>query len=820
MTLPIEPSPNDVTMGRPTDLGPAQRAYVDGIQSEYNYVRRNKPQRAMTRFLNHETVKYFATFGWTEPMKCVPMTASEPTEVTIEMRGSEAEAARDAVKKGSASAEQVRRDKLVKDVCKHIVARFQANFNKSNSKDKATQDASSKTEILNLIRAVYSAKPSLCHTYKVWAGLKPRPELEAEVDRLLPEVRRERDDPSYGRIGVWNTVAAEMYKSADAEERHEAEVEAKRIFDAKVAAWEDSLAAPGSMDDAVRFMQECQSFLSDLMGFFAESAEGTCEVAGRPRLLYSDIKEEKELLEGIATRIYDQACLISEAKWGVCLSDRSPDKSQDTRDDCDAVVAVGHTSDEKDDGLLVAGCDDKRDRDEDSNTDTVHTPPFEVTESASTDEFALDFGDDGCSAVPGSEEVVPFPVAKALSHDMAPEKSHVGERRGSASSRNGSPSTSRSENGKVRGVVEQDRDYGLGIKDVENVLLDFASPFQGWDPRACFGVTLKNETLHEKARALIKKVIDSGHGDPGLFGKMARLAAWPKFLLDVAARCEGWNMTMGTRTILHELLEAYLEFESTNPPIAANPCEGWVSFASRGGPSAVRPQYLRKSIKGPHYAATWTKLAARDGKESVGEADWDIGVAICGQWLRQQPDARVANRSICMAPGSHMDWSGRMNGGRKGVRLLMIALLNWIDLQSSVKDGSSREDWDRVAADVTLVLRIRAKQVCSKNPSSETESPTDAPVAPAVLQRPAENAPEKSLPKNSIRCGEYVFRANITHYGITSSEYNGGIIKESEFGCTGRMDAKLVAARDPVWLAALWPGEVLVGPELGVNGAE
>lgn len=91
-------------------------------------------------------------------------------------------------------------------------------------------------------------------------------------------------------------------------------------------------------------MSASQTFLEDLMQFFADRcggmavmilagsgkvllyvhryrrgvlnltcsrSQGTCDVAGKPKILYGDIESERAVLEVLAGRINTQACLVT-----------------------------------------------------------------------------------------------------------------------------------------------------------------------------------------------------------------------------------------------------------------------------------------------------------------------------------------------------------------------------------------------------------------------------------------------------------------------------------------------------------------------------
>lgn len=94
----------------------------------------------------------------------------------------------------------------------------------------------------------YGSKPSLPQLYKVWA--QSRADFDAEVDRRLPEVRQQRGDPGYARIGLWNALASEGYHATSEEEKAQTLQKAKDILRQETDKWKDGLAEPRSMEEA------------------------------------------------------------------------------------------------------------------------------------------------------------------------------------------------------------------------------------------------------------------------------------------------------------------------------------------------------------------------------------------------------------------------------------------------------------------------------------------------------------------------------------------------------------------------------------------
>ncbi|VDC02182.1 unnamed protein product [Peniophora sp. CBMAI 1063] len=134
-------------------------------------------------------------------------------------------------------------------------ARFQSNYDgpkkttAPTTKLPATPDRTSSEGIQKLLMA-FLTKPSMPQLCKAWA--KSQSGFEAEVDRRLAEVRLERGDPNYARIGLWNTMASEGYAAASNELKTMALEKAKEELDGRLAERNELLAEPKSMEEALK----------------------------------------------------------------------------------------------------------------------------------------------------------------------------------------------------------------------------------------------------------------------------------------------------------------------------------------------------------------------------------------------------------------------------------------------------------------------------------------------------------------------------------------------------------------------------------------
>lgn len=99
----------------------------------------------------------------------------------------------------------------------------------------------------------YMERPSMKAQCKTWAKL--RTTFEAEVDQRLPEVRKEKGNPRYARIGLWNTMASEGYAAASDEEKEETVKKAYQTLAEETKEWKDRLSEPKSVEEAIRYVQ-------------------------------------------------------------------------------------------------------------------------------------------------------------------------------------------------------------------------------------------------------------------------------------------------------------------------------------------------------------------------------------------------------------------------------------------------------------------------------------------------------------------------------------------------------------------------------------
>lgn len=94
------------------------------------------------------------------------------------------------------------------------------------------------------------AKPTQRQLYLVWAKLRARPDLEAEVDRQFAVAVQDKGaDASRGAI--WNSVASQWYLVSSEEDKAMTRCETAKVLDAETKKWEEQAASqPSSPEEA------------------------------------------------------------------------------------------------------------------------------------------------------------------------------------------------------------------------------------------------------------------------------------------------------------------------------------------------------------------------------------------------------------------------------------------------------------------------------------------------------------------------------------------------------------------------------------------
>ncbi|VDB95706.1 unnamed protein product [Peniophora sp. CBMAI 1063] len=241
--------------GRPANTGAAQRLMMLEDIDEYRRLKADHAsQNAITGVINKEARKIIQHFGWSDPLLAtVPAAGEESSSFTL------------------SEEEKKRRDLTFKRVREEVRKVWREN------RLPAEVDVADKpsTEIAELIK-LFARKPRRKQAYKVWATSQPRPDLEKEVDtQHAAKLRETALVPQPPRVATWNEVASEWYKMAPKKEKKEARKQCRRLHKQDLQRWEAGASAdPQSPEEAIEFMEASQSFLSDLMHFFANRASG------------------------------------------------------------------------------------------------------------------------------------------------------------------------------------------------------------------------------------------------------------------------------------------------------------------------------------------------------------------------------------------------------------------------------------------------------------------------------------------------------------------------------------------------------------------
>lgn len=157
---------------------------------------------------------------------------------------------------------------------------------------------------------------------------------------------------------------------------------------------------------------------------------------------------------------------------------------------------------------------------------------------------------------------------------------------------------------------------------------------------------------------------------------------------------------------------------------------GWKFSDGEEGDPIVRPTWLRRQYA-PAMTARWCKVASRGQSPEKEIMDWDFPSRLAAQWAAIQPKARRDDADrIAAPPAASMDWEGRVSGGKRGVRIFVAGLLMSADRLGGFEDGTGAREWEMLASDVVLVLRVRAEQVrAAKGIEAATGEPDAEPLA-------------------------------------------------------------------------------------------
>ncbi|VDC00084.1 unnamed protein product [Peniophora sp. CBMAI 1063] len=772
-------------MGRPTDLGVVQCVHVDSGQGGYDMIRRDprKGQRAITKYVNREVVRFFARFGWENPERSVPPDIAQPDEATVDKHDEEAVAASKAVKKGSASAKQQDIDKLVK---KLILTRFQSRHI-DPSKPSAVKSKSG--DVASILHA-YMKQPSLRQLYKVWATSKPRPELEAEIERRLPEVRKQKDNPEYGRLGLWNTVASELYNAASDEEKKEATDEAQRILDEQTEEWKKGLAEPQSVEEAAQFLVASQAFLEDLMHFFAERcggmavmilsgggkvsvSQGTCDVPGKPKMLYSDLPVEKVLLEGIAKRIHTQACLVTEARWGVRVSDNTPGIMQASRDagECpnatepfagpppmldtllETVDSSGNVASTLfpdldpapppaphilsmsiptpgNSGLQIAHCEDPSVQQPEVEClvqeSVVQVVDVERVVSATTPYQAVpdEHNQQDTGTYINMDGMMTDGLPRAHSPSVRsrprPRPKPTGRKQTTAVPEV-TVSAAHTSFEQVNVVTERSEASSLG---------GFRSTVPSSNAATSDSNTFAESAEEEKDK---RSLPDSSVGtSQSLWAFVpSPLDTWAWDRKEFGERCsrdgrileerKPWFASYGMTAFLGSVptkLEGRVDVGLGCMVVHAymrlelsKTADGVLDLDRYKVNGEALPAYtVSQSLRKDPARMTWHKRTLPGIKRSAARMDLDVGHSLTRQWAYQQADCRRDKEGVLIrAADSSMDWEGRLPAGAHGARLLVLTLLCW-GAEIERDADSEKTEWNKLARDFADVLSVLAVQ--------------------------------------------------------------------------------------------------------------
>ncbi|VDC02876.1 unnamed protein product [Peniophora sp. CBMAI 1063] len=638
--------------GRPPNAGALQRRMMLEDIDEYRSLKAGRAaQGEISSAVDREARKIIVYFGWEDPLRAV--TVKEASD-TIESSPVTDE-------------EQKRRDALFKKVRREVLKVWRENL-AANVEVIGRPSAN----ILELIK-LYGRKPRRKQSYKVWATAQPRPDLEAEVDtRHAAKVQATGPDiPPPPRIATWNAVASEWYSNASKKEKKRARKDAKRLHRQAMDEWEASAShEPQSPEEAIEFMRASQSFLSDLMHFFANRAsgvaimflsgpdgaslisEGVCNVPERPKLLYTEVNPVG--CTDFKYSMAKQAQILNEAKWAEASIAKDHHVVVDESDACQIT------------GERKAYGGGGRENEEEENTDG---------------ERSENEADDGAGDIGDVEFLLPLPVTNnghaKLSLDF----------------------TSRSPSALGTAVVDPHSESR--IVDIDGIGSVLASAQK----------TLRSDSFAFAVSAnYIPSDRDTAEYSRAFRAAIARILprkVWLEesntvnFLKAVPVKLTGRVDV----SIACDLSLAYLDFEACQLDEA--PLTMRVVGEPRGTDNIEQPRYMA-GLCLRDFASRWNSRVASGDNRTPAKLDADINITLPQQWALQQPSERRDQQGrIHLPAATTMEWKNALAPGLDGARLLVVTTLLWA---WNIREDGERTHWSDLAIDIVSVLRVLVQQ--------------------------------------------------------------------------------------------------------------
>ncbi|VDC02604.1 unnamed protein product [Peniophora sp. CBMAI 1063] len=676
--------------GRPPNAGPLQTQIIVDNVGEYRSLKaRRAPQSDISVAVNKMSRQLIQQFGWDSPLRASGVVERGEHDDSTPEEG-----------------QQKRKDETLKKVRKEVMKIWRKTLT-----IEAEPSIQGSPQLIDLIKT-FASKPRRRQDYKIWAKSKPRPALEKEVDSrhaaALESIEPGSTPPP--RVSIWNTVASEWYKLAGPKDKKVTRKQARRIHRRAMKEWEASASTmPQSPEEAIRFMERSQTFLGDLMHFFANRisgiaivflsgpegssliSEGVCNIADMPKVMHTEANPwgTKRFQHDLAT----QAQTLNNAKWGVTSAsnlsgagdwvENGGEDQYEARGGQIEAFQVGDGVRELETEKELSGGEEE---DRDDNGDEA-----ESSEDLSADEAA------DVDAVRGVEFVLP---SRPLHEDAIPSRPV----RAPASEQTTSQALV------LSGRESQDstvvHSANLAVEMQPGRLAAMSSAFGSQYHRR-----------EQTAEDLNESPVEYNRAFRALIAKILPRKVWLEesntvnFLKAVPPKLSGRVSTSSAC----KLSLAYLSYEQSK-------AEELALVMKTMGASAVPTPVYTNTLYQRGFTSRWNGRADSVETRTPAKLDADVNVTLPRQWALLQPAERLDMQGcICVAPNVDMDWRNVLAPGLEGIRLLVVTTLVWA---YNIKDDELTE-WSSLATDMIQVLGVLLEQECLRAATSATANLSD-----------------------------------------------------------------------------------------------
>ncbi|VDB98552.1 unnamed protein product [Peniophora sp. CBMAI 1063] len=744
-------------MGRPRNVGDEQYDYIMGGYPDYAALKikqKNGQRVNISGLYNDKTIDMIAKYGWENPFRTLKQDVPDATDAARAATAAEVQEVANILAGGGvgmneqALAVHRRKDEVVTLVRGEITKLYQRA-----ARVEAAGGVKPAVDIPKLVKSIM-AKPTQRQLYVVWAKMKERPDLEAEVSRRYAAEAKEKGGDATSRGAVWNSVAAEWFNSSTIEEKEHTRQEATKLLQIEMKRWEDNAAsAPSTPEEAHEFMQGSEEFLRAMMQFFANRASGyavmflvgpdevslseaVCDIPGQPKVLYSQVAEEETTLRLIGGRILTQSRLINELKWG-------PQRGYS-----DSPMASGDATGPTSEGIQLDSELREVERQTDESRGQNHSSVSRSESSRSKEQLdtsasMTSFAEPAAQAARMRPERMTGGVMDCLLPQDG-EASYVEEKTVEAAAKlqaaqarilaaeaeilaakaeaeaakaeAAKAEAAKAEAGKSSADVEPGH---APASPVEPVQMAFEDGFPTYIEPSVSSPTPVPTSVAPSMHRVSVLTFDPHASVRNLDGiESAYPTELNKALLAIGPRKVWWENTNSSKffqavpkqmrqggvdvAIGCELSLAYLALEQSTAT------ENKLMMHLNDSRNAYLPEYMA-SFSDRSWAARWHKRALPGTARTRAALDSDVHITLPRQWAMLQPAVRLDSEQRISQPAlASMAWSPDFAPGESGIRVLVVTLLNWGSHAAGKQD--EQKEWRAVAADVAAVLRILAEK--------------------------------------------------------------------------------------------------------------